>query len=197
MQWPKTCTNLKENWADETFIYVLCVQRQGVSPRRMFSDWNSVLKFFMSIYQCFIKTKWIKIKHKTKQKKQAKMEAKHKTKQNKQKWKQNQHFTSKQKFKQYKQNINKQTKSNPSFCLQAGGMERRYPPPPQGGVGIPQHPAVAQCPPHVRAGSDQHCSTPTAPHQVLHHHLQVSAHRAQSESHHSLCDNAPVTQTPR
>ncbi len=99
------------------------------------------------------------------------------------------------KLNQYKQNINKQTKSKPSFCLQAGGMERRYPPPPQGGVGIPQHPAVAQCPPHVRAGSDQHYSTPTAPHQVLHHHLQVSAHRAQSESHHSLCDNAPVTQT--
>ncbi len=66
----------------------------------------------------------------------------------------------------------------------------------QGGVGVPQHPAVAQCPPHVRAGSDQHCSTPTAPHQVLHHHLQVSAHWAQSEYHHSLCDNAPVTQTP-
>ncbi len=75
-------------------------------------------------------------------------------------------------------------------------MERRCPSPSQGGVGVPQHPAVAQCPPHVRAGSDQHCSTPTAPHQVLHHHLQVSAHWAQSEYHHSLCDNAPVTQTP-
>jgi len=68
-------------------------------------------------------------------------------------------------------------------------MERRCSAPAQGGTGVPQHPAVAQCPPHVRAGQEQHCSTPTAPHQVLHHHLQVSSHGADSERHHSLCDN--------
>lgn len=94
-----------------------------------------------------------------------------------------------------KQNKTKTAKQT-CFCLQAGGMERRCSPTPQGGTGVPQHPAVAQRPPHVRAGPEQHCSTPTAPHQVLHHHLQVSSHGAHSEHHHSLCDNAPVAQTP-
>lgn len=49
----------------------------------------------------------------------------------------------------------------------------RGPSPPSGGPGIAQHPALAQRPPSIRAGTKQRHSSALVAHQILHHHLQV------------------------
>lgn len=56
---------------------------------------------------------------------------------------------------------------------QAGGEWLRGAPAAQGGAGVPEYPAVAQCPPPLWQGAQWQRAASIAAHQVLHHHLQV------------------------
>lgn len=69
----------------------------------------------------------------------------------------------------------------PSPVFQVGGGRLRGAPAPQGGAGVPQHPAMAQRAPPLQLHRAQRQHPPTAaPHQVLYYHLQVSPLRPRS-----------------
>lgn len=66
------------------------------------------------------------------------------------------------------------TSCGPHPAFQTGGGQLRGALASQGGPGAPQHQTMAQCTPPLQfqRGKQQH-TTPTTPHQVLHHCVQV------------------------
>lgn len=76
----------------------------------------------------------------------------------------------------------------PSPILQAGRVQLWGALAPQGGPGVPQHSAMAQCTAPLRRRAQQQHPTSAAPHQVLHYCLQVRAQPAVDASYYH-CDH--------
>lgn len=84
--------------------------------------------------------------------------------------------------------------SSSSPILQAGGVQLRGALAPQGGPGVPQHPAMAQrTAPLRRRRARQQQPTPAASHQVLHYCLQVRAQPAIYASYYETVECEHVT----